>query len=192
MATTQLLEKADAALAAKNVKEAEKLPAADAARPGEGARKAGRALTGPKERTVARDYTVAILHVVDGESQDRQTHYDVQKQTLVDNIAWAKAEKRSFLTHSLVTRLKTSHHLHLPSFDPNYLIERLDGIPTYGPEPPDLPLSEFAFQRRDVNAKRHNAFVHSIDRKESENHASGNLGRGLGTAQRIERELMGV
>lgn len=67
-----------------------------------------------------------------------------------------------------MTRLKTSHHLHLPSFDPNYLIERLDGIPTYGPEPPDLPLSEFAFQRRDVNAKRHNAFVHSIDRKESE------------------------
>lgn len=84
--------------------------------------------------TRRRNHSFPLLHVLDSQGKDGQAQYvtrltprfdlifvlvrtlldffaaipdsqDIQIHTLTDNIAWAKAEKRVFLKHSLETRL---------------------------------------------------------------------------------------
>ncbi|KAF6759282.1 proteasome regulatory particle subunit [Ephemerocybe angulata] len=140
MATTQLLEKADAALAAKNVKEAEKLyqevlstssasdvHTTDASVQQQQLRNQEKALVKLGElyrdqknaqglsnvitqsrsfmSSTAKAKTAKLIRTLLDFFNSIPDSYDIQKQTLIDNIAWAKAEKRIFLKHSLETRL---------------------------------------------------------------------------------------
>ncbi|KAF6742189.1 proteasome regulatory particle subunit [Ephemerocybe angulata] len=140
MATTQLLEKADAALAAKNVKEAEKLyqevlstssdidvhttnasvqqqtlrdqekalvKLGELYRDQKNAQGLSNVITQSRSfmSSTAKAKTAKLIRTLLDFFNSIPDSYDIQKQTLIDNIAWAKAEKRIFLKHSLETRL---------------------------------------------------------------------------------------
>ncbi|KAF5311217.1 hypothetical protein D9611_013042 [Ephemerocybe angulata] len=162
MATTQLLEKADAALAAKNVQEAEKLyqevlstssdidvhttnasvqqqtlrdqekalvKLGELYRDQKNAQGLSNVITQSRSfmSSTAKAKTAKLIRTLLDFFNSIPDSYDIQKQTLIDNIAWAKAEKRIFLKHSLETRLVGLH----PNLFVSYPAPRLPVYPLH-------------------------------------------------------------